>query len=165
MFAGRNPLVSEVIMYCRILMMFLWCVYRRWLDWRRKIYQLLHLWLVLVTPPVSSVSHSIHMYTSCSMWQWYSSIQVLMTLLMWRGCWKMSMTGSLSVWSWDYSTLHWRGYRKSSRVISKCNTEILAAWLQQQENVAKKGIPFCWKQLSWNCWEWTSWWDHHLMVS
>ena len=32
MFAGRNPLVSEVIMYCSILVMFLWCVYRRWLD-------------------------------------------------------------------------------------------------------------------------------------
>ena len=30
---------------------------------------------------------------------------------------------------------------EQQRVISKCKTEMLAAWLQQQDNVAKKGVP------------------------
>ena len=30
---------------------------------------------------------------------------------------------------------------EQQRVISKCKTEMLATWLQQQDNVAKKGVP------------------------
>ena len=43
-----------------------------------------------------------------------------------------------------YTTLK-RMEKGQQRVISKCNTEMLAAWLQQQDHVAKKGVP---KQLS-----------------
>ena len=39
-----------------------------------------------------------------------------------------------------YTTLK-RIEEEQQRVISKCKTEMLAAWLQQQDNVAKKGVP------------------------
>ena len=39
-----------------------------------------------------------------------------------------------------YTTLK-RIEEEQQRVINKCKTEMLAAWLQQQDNVAKKGVP------------------------
>ena len=39
-----------------------------------------------------------------------------------------------------YTTLK-RIEEEQQRVVSKCKTEMLAAWLQKQDNVAKKGVP------------------------
>ena len=39
-----------------------------------------------------------------------------------------------------YTTLK-RIEEEQHRVISKSKTEMLAAWLQQQDNVAKRGVP------------------------
>ena len=41
-----------------------------------------------------------------------------------------------------YSTLN-RIEEEQRGVIVKCKTEMLAAWLQQQDNVAKSGLPSC----------------------
>ena len=36
--------------------------------------------------------------------------------------------------------------REESRDVEKCKTKMLAGWLQQQDKVAKKGVP-CWATL------------------
>ena len=41
-----------------------------------------------------------------------------------------------------YSTLK-RIEEEQQRVIDKCKTEMLAAWLRQQDNVAERGLPSC----------------------
>ena len=41
-----------------------------------------------------------------------------------------------------YSTLK-RIEKEQRGLIDECKTEMLAAWLQQQDNVAKRGLPSC----------------------
>ena len=159
---------------------------------------MLHLWLVLVTPPVSSVSHTVHMlfsqcvimvllYTGTADLQaevdelkeedlssdtdlptrggtgdpssilsesQYTHVHKLFNVtvvLLYTGIDDLADVKRLlkNFNDWQslglelgllYTTLK-RIEEEQQRVISKCKTEMLATWLQQQDNVAKKGVP------------------------
>ena len=82
--------------------------------------------------------------TSCSMWQWYlllftSGINDLAEVLSaLKNCYSWKPLGlALGLF---YPTLERIGVEQHG-VIEACKREMLAAWLQQQDNVTGKGIP------------------------
>ena len=96
--------------------------------------------LLLVTPVVPSVSHSTHMYTSYdSSTPLYTGIDDLFKVKVYLK----------SVVDWQslglalgllYPTLK-RIKNEQHGNISDCMMEMLAAWLQQQDNVSQNGVP------------------------
>ena len=99
--------------------------------------------LVLVTPPVSSVSHSIythvHKLFNVTVVLRYTGIDDLFevqTFLNQVVNWK-NLGLALGLL---YTTLQ-KIEGQYNNVVDDCMREMLAAWLQQQDNVTKKGIP------------------------
>ena len=96
--------------------------------------------LILMTPSVSSVSHSTHMYTSCvTVVLLYTGIDDLFEVQM---CVK-------HVVNWKnlglalgllYPTLE-KLEKEQHHMVDDCVREMLVAWLQQQDNVTKNGAP------------------------
>ena len=97
--------------------------------------------LVLVTLPVSSVSHSAHMYTLFN----------VIVVLLYTGIADLAQVKRFlkNVNDWQslglelgllYPTLK-RIKKEQREDINDCMMEMLAAWLQQQDNVSQVGAP------------------------
>ena len=92
--------------------------------------------LLLVTPVVPSVSHSTHMYTVVLLYTGIDDLvdvkNVLKNVVSWK---KLGLALGLL-----YPTLQ-KIERAQRDNVDDCMMEMLAAWLQQQDHVSRKGIP------------------------
>ena len=97
--------------------------------------------LVLVTPPVSSVSHKVHELLN----------RIMLVVLLYTGINDLFKVKKLvkKVVNWKdlglalgllYPTLQ-KIEREQHERKNDCMMEMLAAWLQQQDNVSQHGIP------------------------
>ena len=100
---------------------------------------LVHPQLVLVTPPVPSVSHSTHMYTSCSLVLLYTGIVDLFKVQLFLK--KVVNWKDLGLALGLIYPILQKIEKEQHKEIDECMREMLAAWLQLQDNVSQHGVP------------------------
>ena len=95
--------------------------------------------LLLMTPPVSAVSHTVHACTHELTLVFYTGIADLFKV--------RTFLKNLVDWEYLgqalgllYPTLK-KIKEEQHGVVDKCKMEMLAAWLQQQDNVTDNGVP------------------------
>ena len=103
--------------------------------------------IVVMTPPIFSVSHSTHMYTSCSQVVHNVTVVLLYTGIADLADVKRFLKNLMSDWftlglelGLLFPTLKKIDDEKRGD-IERCKTEMLAAWLQQQDNISQVGFP------------------------